>query len=132
MGPLRRGLMLALLPGAAAAEVCETTRPGWDGTPVGPVQEAVFLFSTPFSLALILASLLAIRFRYQWGALAVVVLWTVVVTMVSMADPTGVRDLAIAEGCAGSATLFIGLVAAICVGMILYTTPRTGGNNDPD
>ena len=31
---------------------------------------------------------------------------------------------AVKEGCIGSPTLFIGVVAAICVAMILYTAPR--------
>lgn len=132
MGSLRRGVMLALLPSTALADVCSNTRPGWDGVPVSLVQEAIFLFSTPFSLALILASLLAIRFRHQWGALVVVVLWTIVVTMVTMADPTGVRDVAISEGCVGSPTLFIGIVAAICVGMMLYTSPGKAPDSNPD
>lgn len=133
MGSLRRGLILAtVLPTPAWAEVCAQTRPGWDGASVGPVREMLFLFSTPLSIALVLASLLVLRFRHQWGALVLVVFWTLMVTMVSMADPTGVRHLAIAEGCVGSATLFIAAVAAICVGMILYTVPHTLGAEKPD
>lgn len=126
MGPLRRGLALALLlgPAPAWAEVCDKSRPNWDGTPASAVDEALFLFSTPASLVLLICTLVVIRFRHQWGALAVVVLWTLLVSVIAMADPTGLRVSEIAEGCAGSSTLFIALVAAICGGMILYTSRR--------
>ena len=129
MGPLRRGLILAsflLMPGVASAEVCDRTRPNWDGTPVSAMQEAIFLFATPATLLLVVASLAALRFRHQWGALVVVVLWTLLVSLIALGNPTGVRPQEIAEGCVGSPALFIGVVAAICVGMIFYTTPRQG------
>lgn len=113
-----------LLATPAWAEVCDKTRPNWDGSPVGVLDEAIFLLSTPATLILIVASLLAIRFRHQWGALAVVVLWTLLVSLIAMGDPTGLRADEIAEGCVGSPALFIGFGAAICVGMIIYTTPR--------
>ncbi len=125
MGSFRRGLTLALLaPTAAMAEVCDKTRPNWDGTPVSTGQEAIFLTATPATLLLVFLSLLAVRFRHQWAALAVVVLWTLLVSFIAMGNPTGVRPQEIAEGCVGSPALFIGVVAAICVGMIFYTTPR--------
>ena len=124
MGPLRGGLILALLPAGAIAQTCAQTRPTWDGTPVSALDEALFLAATPAALVLLLASLLALRFRHQWGALIVVVLWTLFISLIAMGDPTGLRAEEIAEGCIGSPALFIGLVAAICVAMILYTTPR--------
>lgn len=134
MGSLRGGLTASLLmPTAAWAEVCDKERPSWDGEPVNAVQEALFLFSTPAALVLILASMLAIRFRHQWGGLIVVLLWTLMVSLVSMADPTGTADLARAEGCTGSPALFIAAVAAICVAMILYTAPiKRPENQDGD
>jgi hypothetical protein len=117
--------MLALVtPGAALAEVCDKTRPSWDGEPVNAFGEAVFLFSSPAALLLVLGSLIVIRFRHQWGALGIVVLWTLLVSLISMGDPTGLKEFEVAEGCIGSPVLFIGVVTAICVGMILYTTPR--------
>jgi len=125
MGSLRRGLTLALLaPTTAFAEVCAQTRPGWDGTPVSTGQEAWLLLQTPATLILVFASLLAIRLRHQWIALGTVVLWTLLVSFIAMGNPTGVRPAEIAEGCVGSPALFIGVVAAICVAMIFYTTPR--------
>ncbi len=54
-----------------------------------------------------------------------VVGWTFWVSLISMADPTGTREIARAEGCIGSPTLFIALVAAICVATILYTASLT-------
>ncbi len=118
------GALSVLLPAPAFAEVCDKMRPAWDGLPVSAWQEALFLFTTVPSLVLLLATALAVRFRHQWGALIVVVLWTILITMVTMADPTGLQDIAKNEGCVGQPTLFIALVAAICGAMILYTAPR--------
>lgn len=113
-----------VFPFSSFAAVCETFRPDWDGQTVTALSETMSLISSPLAIALLLASAIAIRFRSQWGSLVIVVLWTVIVSLITMADPTGQRDLAMAEGCVGPASLFIGLVAAICVGMILYTMPR--------
>ena len=113
-------------PSAALAEVCDKVRPYWKpGTPATVWDELIGLMGTPPSLILLVASALAIRFKHQWAALAVVVLWTVWVSLITF---PGARDdmqeHAIAEGCIGSPALFIGVVAAICVAMTLYTTPR--------
>lgn len=134
MGPLRGGLTLALsFTGTGAlAQACETLRPDWEGAPVTLWQEALYLFSTPPALVLILASLIVIRLRHAWGALIVVVLWSLLTTLISMADPTGLQNLARAEGCMGSPALFIVIVAAICVGMILYTAPRKERPDRPE
>lgn len=127
MGPLRRGLILACLPGAAWAEVCDKERPNWDGVDVTALQEAATLFVTPFGLLLLGFTIVALRFRNQWMGLVAVLGWTGFITLITMADPTGLRDLARAEGCIGAPTLFIVAVAAICVGTVLYTMPRSGG-----
>jgi len=119
MGPVRRGLiraalLAASLPNAAwaqGAQVCDQQRPGWDGTPVSGLDEALQLMASPLSLIAIGATLLALRFRSQWGGVAVVVLWTGLVSMITMFEPT----------------LFIAAVAAICVATIIYTAPRSGG-----
>jgi len=119
--------MLATLPGPALAEVCSTQRPNWDGTPVTALGEALQLASSPITLILIIATLLVLRLRSQWGGVAVVVLWTGLTSMLTMIDPTGARAPGMAEGCIGSPTLFIAVVAAICVATILYTAPRNNG-----
>ncbi len=85
--------------------------------------EAVFLAGTVPVLILFLATAAALRFRSQWGGLAVVVLWTGLITVLSMVDPSGLQAAARAQGCVGSPALFIGIVAAICVATILYTAP---------
>ena len=126
MGPVRGGLILSLLPGAAMAQVCSVQAPDWDGTKVTAVQEAITLATSPAVLLLLLASALVIRFKHQWGALIVVLLWTVLVSFLSMFAPD-TRALAMAEGCVGSPALFIGIIAAICVGMIFYTAPPLKG-----
>ena len=84
--------------------------------------EALALFSSPAALVLLLASAICIRFRSQIGTLIVVLLWTTLVSLVAFRAPDESRLAAIGEGCIGSPTLFIAAVAAICGGMILYTS----------
>ncbi len=108
----------------ALAEVCDKIRPGWDGAPASMLDEAIALMSTPPSLVLLLASALAIRLRHQWGALAVLIGWTIWISLLVFPTPDAAELAAIAEGCIGSPILFIAVVAAICVAMILYTIPR--------
>ena len=123
MGPLRGGLILALLPGAALAEVCAQVRPFWTpGAPATGWDELIGLMATPPSLVLLLLSALAIRFRQQWLTLGTVLLWSFWVSFVVLVSPDPTRLQAIEEGCIGSPTLFILAVAAICGGMILYTS----------
>jgi hypothetical protein len=119
--------MLAALPGPALAEVCSAQRPDWDGTPVSALDEALWLMASPITVILIVATLLALRFRSQWGGVAIVVLWTGLVSVLTMLDPTGTRAPGLAEGCIGSPTLFIAAVTAICIATILYTAPSSRG-----
>ena len=126
MGPVRGGLILSVLPGAALAQSCAVQRPSWDGAPVSAVQEAMFLAMSPAALVLFLGTALAVRFKSQWGSLAVVLGWTAFVTFLTMLAPDS-RKLAMAEGCIGSPALFIALIAAICVGTIFYTAPPIKG-----
>ncbi len=126
MGPVRGGVILSLLPGVAWAHDCAVQRPGWDGAPVSAVQEAVFLASSPAALVLFLGTVAAIRFKSHWGSLAVVLGWTAFATFLTMLAPAS-RSAATVEGCVGSPALFIGIIAAICVGMIIYTAPPIKG-----
>ena len=130
MGSLRRGLIFAALPSPAFASVCDTVNPDWDGTPVTALQEAISLATTPLALVLLGLTLVVIRFRSQWGGLALFIFWTGYASLVTIFDPTGVQEIAIAEGCRGPTTLFIGLVAAICIAMILYTAPHRARETD--
>lgn len=116
--------LLAGLPGAAFAQSCADQRPGWTpGTEVSALAEAIALFSSPVALILLIATVLCFRFRHQWGALVVVVCWTGVVSLIAFTGAGG-RAAGMAEGCIGSPTLFIAIVAALSVGLILYTAPR--------
>ncbi len=119
-------MIVALLPGATRAEVCDKERPAWDGLPESGIGEAIALFSAAPSLILLLATALVIRFRSSWGALAVAVLWAFLVSLLAFKGPGDIAMQAIAEGCIGSPTLFIATVTAISVAMILYTAPRSG------
>jgi len=114
----------AILPGRVLAQVCTTERPGWDGTPVNALGEALTLFATPASLLVLALTVVAVRFRSQWMGLVAVLGWTGVVSLVTLTNPTGNRVAAMAEGCIGRPTLFIAVVAAICVATVIYTMPR--------
>ena len=133
MKNLFNGLVLSLAPTAVLAEVCETSRPNWDGLPASAFDEMVALMSTPPALILILASALVFRFRSQWGGLVTVVLWSIFTGFLTFFNPSETREIAISEGCIGSPVLFIAIVTAICVSMILYTAPRDmSGKTDGD
>ncbi|MEW9918317.1 hypothetical protein AB2B41_01770 [Marimonas sp. MJW-29] len=135
MGPLRGGLIATALlaPLPAWAEVCDRMRPLWTpGTPATAWDELIALMITPPSLVLLLLSVLVLRFRHQWGALAVVMAWSLWVSFVALSTPDAARLHAISEGCIGSPTLFILAVAAICVAMILYTVPHGRNADTPD
>ena len=123
-----RGIVIsvaAMAPSQALAQVCEQVRPLWSpGSEATGLGELIALMGTPPSLALLIASALAFRFRHQWGALVVVVLWTVWSSIVALSEPGETMQNAINEGCVGAPTLFIVAVVAICVGLILYTAPR--------
>ena len=118
MGSLRRGLILALLPAPAWAQVCEELRPGWDGTPISAWSEALSLFTSPAALILLAGSLIAVRYKSQWGTLAACVGWSALVSVFAFWD--GGRTDAMAEGCIGSPMIFILAAATLCVAMVLY------------
>ena len=134
MGPVRVQLMnklvlgLFLLPTSALAEVCDKVRPHWTpGTGQTAWGEMIALMGTPPSLALLLLSAIALRFRHEWGALIVVVLWTMWASLVVFSGADGdIQRMALQEGCIASPSLFIAAVAAISVGMIVYVAPPLG------
>lgn len=136
MGPFRSGLILAaatIAPVPAFADVCERVRPHWDGGPVTPWTEMIALFGSPISLVLLLGTALAVRFRSSWGALTVFVGWSFAVAAVTFFDPTnGTRRAAAIEGCVGSPTLYILVVAAICMSMMLYMNRVDKIDRNPD
>ncbi|MEM9580049.1 MAG: hypothetical protein AAF891_05130 [Pseudomonadota bacterium] len=105
-------------------QICLALRPGWDGTPATALSEFLALAGAPATLVLLALSLICVRLRSQWGSLALVVAWSLYASVLTMLDPGGLLAAGRAEGCVGSATLFIASVTAICVGMILYTAPR--------
>ena len=134
MGPVRRRLIWGvpfLLPAPAWAEVCATLRPGWDGDAVTGFDELLYLLQTPIVLILIVGTALAIRFRSEWGGLAVVVGWSLSTFLATGWGANGdLRALAMNEGCVGNSTLFIIAVALVCVGVVLYTAPLKRDKTD--
>ncbi|MEQ6249155.1 hypothetical protein ABMC89_09725 [Sulfitobacter sp. HNIBRBA3233] len=138
MGPLRTGLTAAATAllaatSAAAQDACAALRPGWSGdAPASVFDETLALMMTPLSLALLVASAAAIRFRHQWGALIVTLAWSFWISALVLLPPDAARLAAAEQGCIGSPTLFIALVAAICTGMIVYTTGRQARPTDTE
>lgn len=125
MKSTRLGYLLVLSPSAAWAEACDIARPTWNGADVSALSEAISLLLTPFGALLLVLTMIALRLRNHWVGLAAIVGWTGYLSIITIADPNGVRVAAIEEGCIGSPTLFIALVTAICIGTAIYTTPRS-------
>ena len=100
-------------------------RPNWDGSPVSAWSEMIALSSSLPAIILFVASAFVIRFRHQLGALITVVLWTLLATFLTMLDPTGLREPAIAEGCVGSPTIFLTVIGILSVIMIVVTNPKS-------
>lgn len=134
MGSVRRrikgaaGACAGLVPGGAWAQDCAVLRPNWDGTPATSVSEAIALFSTVPSLVLLIATAFVIRTRKPWAGLTVVCLWTLWTGFIAFGT-TPVQTAAMVQGCIGPSTLFIGIVCAICIGLILYCSPS--GDKEP-
>ncbi len=134
MGPVRRGVILAtLLPTAALAEVCDKERPDWhlDHGPATGLDELLFLATSLPGLGVLGALTLAMMTgqRLYWGltaffaTLIAVALWAE-----QTSDPSGVRALAIAEGCVGPQTLPITacvVTAVFSAIMLLRARPQT-------
>lgn len=124
MGPVRGGLILSLLPGAALAETCAELRPNWDGVPVTVFGELWAQLSTGTVLILLFGSFAALRLKSPRWALWMVLCWAAYIYFLTITRPDTMQR-ALAEGCLGNPALFIGIIAAICVGMIFYTAPLT-------
>lgn len=117
-----------LCPAPLWADACSVLRPGWDGTPVTAWGEFLFLLQTPVVLLLVIATALAVRFRSEWGGLAVVVGWSLSTFLATGWGGDGTtRPAAMNEGCIGNATLFIVVAAIVCIGVVLYTAPLKRG-----
>ncbi len=125
---LRRLLVpLVLLPAPAWAQSCADQRPGWvPGTDVTAFAEALALLGSPIALILLIATVACFRFKSQWGSVVAVVGWTGFISIITFGEAGG-RAAGMAEGCIGSPSLFIAVIAALCVALILYTAPRPQG-----
>ncbi len=115
---------LILLPGAAAAEVCDKTRPDWDGTPQSMISEAIGLFLSPAGLFLCAAMAMALVFRHAMGTAIVALLWSFFITALVMGLDDPIRAAAVNEGCVAPPTLFIAASTAICLAAVTYTFRR--------
>jgi len=92
------------------------------------MDELLHLFQTPLVLLLVLATALAVRFRREWGGVAVVVGWSLATFLLTGTGGSyGIMDVGRVEGCVGSPALFIAVAVAVCIGVVLYTAPRQRG-----
>ena len=106
-------------------------RPNWDGNPVTAFEELFYIMQTPVVLLLIVATALTVRFRSEWGGLVVVVGWSLTTFLATgWGEMEAIKAAEIAEGCAGSKTLFIIFAALVCVGVVLYTAPLKRDKTD--
>ncbi len=131
------GLVLGayVLPTPAVAEVCDKTRPSWNGTAATVLSEALYLLTTPFGLATCGLFLLAILTRSTS--------WLVISTLSSggiaimfyvrdrVEDPSNANQLALQEGCVGPTTLAVAICLGFCVisaGLLLLKR-KTGASD---
>ncbi len=105
MGPLRRGLILALLPAPAMADVCEQLRPMWspDKGTVNIWTEAAYVFANPMLFVMLLIVLMGSFYRHIAWQMAGIISASFVLLLVSTRlwakDPNGIWALGQAEGC---------------------------------
>lgn len=105
------------------SDLCTNARPNWTGEVVSAWQEMIWLFASPAALILLIGTAFALRYKSQWGGLAVMVLWGMLGSYLSFPDYNPLRAQGQLDGCFGSPTLFLAVVTAICVATILYTAP---------
>ncbi len=89
----------------AIAEVCDKERPLWDGKTATAFDEVIHLAASPIVWLIVAITVITalIGWRLLWAVTAL--LWlAVAAALLSEAllpNPSGIRDLAIAEGCIG-------------------------------
>jgi hypothetical protein len=118
MGPLRRQLIAyALMASPAAAEVCNTLRPGWtiaDG-PASAFSELLQFLLWGGGGILLVAVTLGLYFRKAIVLNAVLLVTLIMaVPYIWPLDPA-TRQLGLTEGCVGAPTLVIGVLGAIWI-----------------
>lgn len=119
--------LTALTPLPAFAGVCETLNPDWvAGSSVSLLQQTISMLAMPVSLLLLIASAVMFRLRAQWGALAVIIGWASWITALTTQTAIAARRAAQLEGCAASPALFFAIAVAVCIGLVLYTSPIRG------
>lgn len=128
MGPLRRGVIIGLVPVQAAAEVCDKERPsGRAETPTEILSEVLHLFLSPIGIVAAGLFILAVTTRKPfalWAScLASLGLLAALVINPGFPDPSGVRYFAVIEGCIRSQTLSI-LLCTIFAGTAAFLARR--------
>ena len=130
MGPLRRGLILSLIPTASFAEVCQYVRPMWD-VDKGAVTiwtEPLYTFANPILMLLVLAVLPGSFFRpiaFQvLGVISATFLLMFTSTRLWAADTDGIWALARAEGCIAPPYLSAGFAAIVAAFAIIRAIRR--------
>ncbi len=123
-------VLTALFPLPAFAGVCETLNPDWvAGTSVSLLRQTISMLAMPVSLLLLVASAVMFRLRAQWGALVVIIGWAGWITALTTQTAIAARHAAQLEGCAASPALFFAIAVAVCIGLVLYTSPIRNRDN---
>lgn len=119
MGSLRRQLTgLALLPGAAQAEVCDKIRPNWQ-TATGAqsaAEEAAYVLFSPVGLVVLGLLAASLVFPRRWFAIVAVLPAVGFGSLLALGRRGEMSAQAMAEGCVGSITptlLILMVLAAV-------------------
>jgi hypothetical protein len=132
-------LIWGFLPTGAIAEVCDKVRPDWNPSdgPVGPFEDVVLFFVTPFGLILLALAVASVLVRRTWlTALTTVIMTAVLAPFWSeWGEDNEVMRLAIAEGCRAAASPILIIVVLVTLAIIpavaTWRSPRSRRKSAP-
>ncbi|MEP2891528.1 hypothetical protein [Tateyamaria sp.] len=106
--------MLACLPGAASAEVCDKVRPYWDGSHINMFEEVIGQLTNPFAALIVVLSILFVLQR----KLIFLLFGTLLICVYALffTDPLFLDDVnwaAKQEGCIGNQEVWWATLAGI-------------------
>jgi hypothetical protein len=130
MGPIRRGLILAAIPGPAFAGVCDQVRPLWspNGIDVNIWSEPLYTLTNPLLFMMIIIALAGSAFRHVALQMAGIVASSFLLMFVSQrlwaSDDLGIWARATAEGCIAPPYVTTAFAAALTVYTIIRALRR--------
>lgn len=117
MGSLRRQLIgLTLVPKAALAEVCDKIRPGWvvANGPQSAAEETAYVLFSPVGIGVLGILAVALIFPRRWLAILAVLPAFALCALLALGRRGEMSALAITEGCVGSITPTLLILALLC------------------